>query len=81
MPAVFFKNPATGKSAGELIEKAGLKGVNIKDAMVSEKHCNFIVNMGNASCEDVLLLKQNIQQIVFAKFNVQLETEVRIEGE
>jgi len=77
----FFKNPVTGKSAGELIEKAGLKGTNINDAVVSQKHGNFIVNMGNASCHDVLLLKQHIQKKVFKKFNILLETEVRIEGE
>ncbi|MCP4670261.1 MAG: UDP-N-acetylmuramate dehydrogenase [Desulfobacula sp.] len=77
----FFKNPALGKSAGELIEKSGLKGVCVNDAVVSQKHGNFIVNTGNASCEDVLLLKQQIQKIVFQKFNVLLETEVRIEGE
>ncbi len=77
----FFKNPAIGKSAGELIEKSGLKGVRVNDAVVSKKHSNFIVNMGNASCKDVLLLKQHIQEKVFAKFNILLETEVRIEGE
>ncbi len=77
----FFKNPTIGKSAGELIEKSGLKGMSVNNAMVSQKHGNFIVNMGNASCEDVLLLKQKIQEIVFKKFNILLETEVRIEGE
>ena len=77
----FFKNPLMGKSAGELIEKAGLKGVRVNDAMVSEKHANFIVNMGRATCKDVLLLKQQIQETVLKKFNVQLKTEVRVEGE
>ena len=77
----FFKNPSLGKSAGELIEKAGLKGMKINDAMVSLKHANFIVNTNNASCEDILLLKQHIQKIVFKKFHIKLETEVRLEGE
>lgn len=77
----FFKNPALGKSAGELIEKSGLKGMSVNDAMVSQKHGNFIVNIGHASCDDVLLLKQKIQETVFQKFNIFLETEVRIEGE
>ncbi|MEN8211709.1 MAG: UDP-N-acetylmuramate dehydrogenase, partial [Thermodesulfobacteriota bacterium] len=77
----FFKNPAVGKSAGELIDKAGLKGMSVNDAAVSEKHGNFIVNRGNATCQDILLLKQQIQKIVFEKFNIKLETEVRIEGE
>ena len=77
----FFKNPTLGKSAGELIEKSGLKGMRINDAMVSEKHANFIVNTNNASCEDILLLKQHIQEIVFKKYQIKLETEVRLEGE
>ena len=77
----FFKNPVVGRSAGELIDKAGLKGMSVNDAAVSEKHGNFIVNRGNASCEDILLLKQQIQKKVFEKFNIKLETEVRIEGE
>ena len=77
----FFKNPSLGKSAGELIEKSGLKGMRINDAMVSLKHANFIVNTNNASCEDILLLKQHIQKIVFKKFHITLETEVRLEGE
>jgi UDP-N-acetylmuramate dehydrogenase len=80
-PGCFFKNPPIGKSAGELIEKSGLKGVKVNDAMISEKHANFIVNRGNASCEDVLSLKQQIQKRVFDKFNIQLENEVKIEGE
>jgi UDP-N-acetylmuramate dehydrogenase len=77
----FFKNPVMGQSAGELIEKCGLKGMKINDAKVSEKHGNFIINMGNASCRDILLLKQQIQQKVFEKFNIKLESEVRVKGE
>ncbi len=77
----FFKNPKSGKSAGELIEKSGLKGMKIKDAMVSQRHANFIVNINDARCEDILLLKQQIQKIVFDKFHINLKTEVRVEGE
>jgi len=77
----FFKNPETGKSAGELIEKSGLKGMSVKGAMVSEKHANFIINTGNATCEDVLKLKQHIQEVVFKTYHINLETEVRVEGE
>jgi len=77
----FFKNPTKEKSAGELIEKSGLKGIKINDAMVSEKHANFIVNINNASCEDILQLKQYIQKIVSEKYHIKLETEVRLEGE
>lgn len=77
----FFKNPENGKAAGALIELSGLKGERINDAMVSEKHANFIVNSGNASCEDVLALKKKVQQTVLEKFNIELETEVRILGD
>ena len=77
----FFKNPDSGKSAGELIEKSGLKGIKIKDAMVSKTHANFIVNTNKASCNDILLLKHKIQKTVFKKFNIKLKTEVRMEGE
>ncbi len=77
----FFKNPVVGRSAGELIDRAGLKGMSVNDAAVSKKHGNFIINRANASCQDILLLKQQIQKKVFEKFNIKLETEVRIEGE
>lgn len=77
----FFKNPDQGLPAGELIEKSGLKGMKINDAMVSEIHANYIVNIGNATCKDILLLKQYIQKTVLDKFHIKLETEVRMEGE
>ncbi|MBU8912219.1 MAG: UDP-N-acetylmuramate dehydrogenase [Desulfobacterales bacterium] len=77
----FFKNPVEGRPAGELIEKAGLKGVRINDAMVSQSHANFIVNIDNATCDDILLLKQHIQKSVFDKYHIKLKTEVRMEGE
>jgi UDP-N-acetylmuramate dehydrogenase len=77
----FFKNPDHGKSAGELIEKSGLKGFRINGAMVSDIHANYIVNMGNATCEDILSLKQKIQKTVMKKYNIRLEAEVRMEGE
>lgn len=77
----FFKNPDQGITAGELIEKSGLKGVRVNDAMVSEIHANFIVNLGNARCEDILSLKQLIERTVFNKYQINLKTEVRMEGE
>lgn len=77
----FFKNPKTGMPAGELIEKSGLKGTRINDAMVSEHHANYIVNLNNAASCDILTLKQQVQETVFKKFHINLETEVRIEGE
>lgn len=72
-----FKNPA-GQSAGELIEKAGLKGSKIGGAMVSDMHANFIVNAGNAAPSDVTQLISLIQNKVKEQFNIQLELEVRL---
>ncbi len=75
-----FKNPQ-GVSAGRLIDQAGLKGTRIGDAQVSERHANFIVNMGRASCDDVLSLMEHIQRRVHSQFGVLLEPEVRMIGE
>lgn len=77
----FFKNPSHDQSAGELIDKSGLKGKRIKDAMVSPKHANFIVNVDKATCTDILLLKQHIQEMVLKKHNIKLKPEVRVKGE
>lgn len=76
----FFKNPASGKPAGELIDLAGLKGKQIGDAAVSSKHANFIVNTGSASAADILALMRYVQKTVSDKFNVHLEPEVKIVG-
>lgn len=72
-----FKRPE-GHFASKLIEDAGLKGYHIKDAWVSEKHSGFIVNKGNASFKEVMELIEYVQKVVFEKFGVKLETEVRI---
>jgi len=76
----FFKNPATGKSAGELIDLAGLKGKQIGDAQVSTTHANFIINKDRASAADILELKALIQETVLSAFNITLEPEVKIVG-
>jgi UDP-N-acetylmuramate dehydrogenase len=75
-----FKNPRDCP-AGRLIEEAGLKGIRIGDAQVSEKHANFIVNRGHATAADILRLVALIQQRVFEKTGRVLETEVQIIGE
>ena len=75
-----FKRPK-GYFAGGLIEEAGLKGFKIGGAVVSEKHAGFIVNTGSATAGDVLSLIEHIQKTVKEKFNVELETEVKIVGE
>ncbi len=64
-------------SAGYLIEKTGLKGVEIGGARISKKHANFIVNTGNASSEDVKNLIRKAKEEVFERFGVGLEREVR----
>jgi UDP-N-acetylmuramate dehydrogenase len=75
-----FKNPQDCP-AGRLIEEAGLKGVRIGDAQISEKHGNFIVNRGMATAADLLSLVALIKQRVFEKTGHALETEVQIIGE
>ncbi len=75
-----FKNPP-GVGAGRLIDQAGLKGSRIGDAQVSTRHANFIVNLGRATCDDVLSLMEHIQRRVRRVFHVTLEPEVRMIGE
>lgn len=75
-----FKNPH-GASAGRLIDQAGLKGSRIGDAQVSLRHANFIVNVGQATCDDVLSLMEHIQRGVAQRFGVRLEPEIRLLGE
>jgi len=75
-----FKRPE-GYFAGKLIEECGLRGYSIGGAQVSEKHCGFIVNKGNATSKDVLDLIRHIQKTVKDKFGVELNTEVKIVGD
>lgn len=75
-----FKRPE-GYFAGKLIEDCGLRGYSIGGAQVSDKHCGFIVNKGDATSKDILDLIRHIQKTVKDKFNVELQTEVRIVGE
>ena len=72
-----FKRPE-GYFAGRLIEDAGLKGVSVGAAQVSEKHAGFLINRGGATCDDMLHLIELVQQRVKEAFGVQLECEVRI---
>ena len=71
-----FKNPS-GFSAGELIEKCGLKGKRIGGAQISEKHANFIVNLGNARAKDVKKLINLIKKEVKKKFGASLDEEIQ----
>lgn len=74
-----FKRPE-GYFAGALIEQCGLKGASVGGAQVSEKHAGFIINIGNATCADVLALIAEIQRIVHDRTGVMLEPEVRMIG-
>lgn len=75
-----FKRP-TGYFAGKLIQDAGLAGFQIGGARVSEKHCGFVINAGNATSKDVYDVIKHVQKTVLEKLGVVLETEVRLIGD
>ncbi len=75
-----FKRPE-GYFAGKLIMDAGLRGYRVGGAMVSDKHCGFVVNVDNATAKDVTTLMADVDRIVFEQFGVHLEPEVRFLGE
>ena len=74
-----FKRPE-GYFAGKLIMDAGLKGYSVGGACVSEKHCGFVVNKGNATAADIIRLMKDVADKVEAEFGVRLEPEVKIIG-
>jgi UDP-N-acetylmuramate--L-alanine ligase/UDP-N-acetylenolpyruvoylglucosamine reductase len=74
-----FKNPEESPcSSGKLIEEAGLKGKTVGRAQVSEKHANFIINLGGATARDVRELMREVRETVKQKFAVELEPEVKV---
>ena len=75
----YFKRPE-GYFAGKLIEDAGLKGLSVGGAAVSEKHAGFIINKGGATASDILELEKRVADAVYEKFGVRLEREVRVIG-
>ena len=75
-----FKRPE-GHFAGKLIEDSGLKGLVMNNAAISSLHSGFIINTGDATCEQVINLITFAKQVVLNKFNVMLEEEVKIIGE
>ena len=77
----FFRNPATGPSAGALIDGLGLKGRRVGGAVVSEKHANFIVNDQGATATDVRRLGDLVRQAVLEATGVVLEPEVVFAGD
>ena len=75
-----FKRPE-GYFAGKLIMDAGLRGYQVGGAQVSEKHCGFVINKGNATAADVCGLMKDVQEKVQEQFGVTLEPEVKFLGE
>lgn len=75
-----FKRPE-GYFAGKLIQDSGLRGYTVGGAMVSDKHCGFVINKGAATAEDVCKLIKDVQKKVYDDYGVHLETEVRMLGE
>ena len=59
---------------------SGLRGFRVGGAQISEKHCGFVINTGDATAEDVVRLIRQVQDIVYEKFHVKLEPEVRFLG-
>jgi len=74
-----FKNPYP-HYAGQLIEQSALKGLQQGDAMISDKHGNFIINKGQATAQDIEILIQKIQEVVYKKFQILLQTEIHYLG-
>jgi len=74
-----FKNPP-GMKAWELIDQAGCRGMRIGGASVSEKHCNFLINEGTATAQDIEDLGEEVRRRVQEKFNIKLVWEIKIIG-
>ena len=74
--STFKRPPVEGVYAGKLIEDSGLRGFTVGGAQVSEKHCGFVVNRGNATCADVKKIIEDIKNRVLAQQGVKLECEL-----
>ncbi len=70
-----------GYITAKLIDEAGLKGYNIGDAYISEKHAGFIINKGNATAKDILSLIEHVKNTIYEKFGIKLDLEIKILGE
>lgn len=75
-----FKRPE-GYFAGKLIQDTGLRGFQVGGAQVSEKHCGFVINREHATAEDIVELIEQIKTKVKARFDVELEPELKRIGE
>ncbi len=76
-----FKNPAGDKKAWQLIDEAGCRGVKLGGAQISEQHCNFMINIGNATSKDLVDLGNLVIDKVKAKSGITLEWEIKMIGE
>jgi len=75
-----FMNPP-GHKAWELIDQAGCRGLKVGDAQVSEKHCNFLINLGDATAADIEALGEEVRRRVIAQSGLQLDWEIKRIGE
>jgi UDP-N-acetylmuramate dehydrogenase len=75
-----FKNPEDAR-AGKVIDETGLKGFRIGQAMISERHGNFIINLGKATAKEILQLMERVEKKVYEKKGISLEREVKVVGE
>jgi UDP-N-acetylmuramate dehydrogenase len=73
-----FQNPSPTCSAGKLIDDAGLKGTRIGHAEISQRHANYIINLGSASSDDILHLIDLARHTVLRQFGIEMELEVQI---
>lgn len=76
-----FKNPEGSKKAWQLIDEAGCRGLKIGGAIVSEKHCNFLINEGTATASDLINLGEEVRKRVFEKTGIILEWEIKMIGD
>jgi UDP-N-acetylmuramate dehydrogenase len=76
-----WRNPPSGPSAGQLIDEAGLKGLAVGGAQVSEQHANFIINRGGATAADVRALMERVGQVVKEHCGIELNPEIRLVGD
>lgn len=74
-----FKNPP-GHKAWQLIDQAGCRGLSLGDAIISEKHCNFLINIGNATAAEIEELGETVRKKVFENSGIMLEWEIKIIG-
>ncbi|MGN7613572.1 UDP-N-acetylmuramate dehydrogenase [Magnetococcales bacterium HHB-1] len=75
-----FKNPSVETPAWRLIEASGLRGKSVGDAQVSKKHCNFLINLGQAKGSDMLKLINHVQERVLQRTGIELALEIKILG-